>query len=223
MTRGLIVENLSVGYGTAAPVITDCSFTLEPQKTLALLGPSGCGKSTLLRALAGLEAVREGAIHWNGHDITHLPPHRRGIGFMFQDGQLFPHLDVTGNIEYGLKAQKVPAAQRRERVAELLQLVKLEEYAHTAVTDLSGGQSQRVALARTLAPQPELLLLDEPFSSLDADLRLGLAEEVQGILRAAKQTAILVTHDENEARRVADRVLRMPVLVGSQREPNAGS
>ncbi|GMA32689.1 ABC transporter ATP-binding protein [Litorihabitans aurantiacus] len=177
-------------------------------EVLALLGPSGCGKSSLLRAIAGLEPLAAGSVAWDGEDLTTTPTHRRGFGLMFQDGQLFAHRDVARNVSYGLRGTRWGASRavRDERVAEVLELVGLAGYGRRAVGTLSGGQAQRVALARSLAPAPRLLLLDEPLSSLDRRLREDLAGEVARVLRAAGTTALHVTHDHDEAFTVADRV-----------------
>ena len=165
--RGLEVRNVSVRYfsarrrrGSPEPegvAVDDVSLRLEPTQTLALLGPSGCGKSSLLRAIAGLEPLASGAILWNGQDLARVPPHQRGFGLLFQDGQLFPHRNVARNISYGLEASGIPRAERAQRIAELLELVGLTGYGERAITELSGGQRQRVALARALAPRPRLL------------------------------------------------------------------
>lgn len=206
---GLDVRDVSVSYGGAAPAVHGASFTVARGEVVALTGPSGCGKSTLLRAIAGLEPLAAGTVLWNGEDLAAVPPHRRGFGLMFQDGQLFAHLNVSRNIAYGLRAQKLPPSERAVRVAELLELVGLTEYGSRPVTALSGGERQRIALARSLAPRPRLLMLDEPLSALDRALRERLAAELARLLRVTGTTAILVTHDEGEARAIADRVLRM--------------
>ncbi|MBL3682807.1 ATP-binding cassette domain-containing protein [Leucobacter aridicollis] len=187
----------------------DASFDVPRGEVVALLGPSGCGKSTLLRAIAGLEPLSTGSVSWAGDDLVGVPPHRREFGLVFQDGQLFTHRSVGENIAYGLRVKRWPRAERDARVAELLDLVGLTGFTNRAVTELSGGQRQRVALARALAPSPRLLLLDEPLSALDRELRDRLAQELAALLRATQTTAVLVTHDEGEAETIADRVLRM--------------
>ncbi len=193
-----------------APAAVDgASFRVARGEIVALTGPSGCGKSTLLRAIAGLEPLDGGAVLWEGEDLVRVPPHRRGFGLMFQDGQLFGHLSVAGNVAYGLRARRVPRPERSARVAELLALVGLPDSGARPVAELSGGERQRVALARSLAPGPRLLLLDEPLSALDRGLRERLASELAELLRAAGTTAILVTHDEEEARVIADRRIAM--------------
>lgn len=208
----LRVDHVSVDYPSREGLVhalRDVSFSTHHGEIVALTGPSGCGKSTLLRAIAGLEPLSSGAVFWGEEDLTRMPPHERGFGLMFQDGQLFAHLSVSSNIAYGLRVQGVAKADRRERVTELLELVGLSGYATRAITELSGGERQRVALARSLAPQPRLLLLDEPLSALDRELRERLAEELAVLLRRANTTAILVTHDTAEAQVIADRQLQM--------------
>ncbi|MFO7777904.1 MAG: ABC transporter ATP-binding protein [Nitriliruptoraceae bacterium] len=177
----------------------------------ALLGPSGCGKTTVLRLVAGLLDPDEGAIEIDGQLVTGpgvaVAPERRNVGMVFQDYALFPHLDVARNVAYGLR--KLPRHQRADRVASALRLVGLETLGQRLPTELSGGQQQRVALARALAPEPDLILLDEPFSNLDASLRAAVREEVRTILHAAEQTAVFVTHDQEEALSLADQVAVM--------------
>ncbi len=200
----LETRSLTVRFG-ATTAVDDVSLTIPTGEVYALLGASGSGKSTLLRAIAGLEPCT-GDVRWDGESVVRVPPHRRGFGFMFQDGQLFPHLDVAGNVGYALRVAGRPDA---DRIEELLELVGLAGFERRRVTELSGGEQQRVALARSLAAAPRLLLLDEPLSSLDRDLRERLAGELRDILRAAGTTAILVTHDPDEASVVAGRIVRL--------------
>lgn len=207
-TGGLAVQNLTVQFGEVTAV-ADASVTVAPGEILALLGPSGCGKSTLLRAVAGLERPQRGTVTWDGESVDSVPVHQRGFGLMFQDGQLFPHRNVAGNVAYGLRAAKVPRDQIEQTVAELLDMVGLPGFADRAVVNLSGGERQRVALARALAPRPRLLLLDEPLSALDRDLRDRLAVDLRQVLRGTATTAIYVTHDHDEAFTMADRVAVM--------------
>lgn len=211
VSAGLQIDGLTVTYPGADPTVAVDDVTLEVAEgeVLALLGPSGCGKSSLLRAVAGLEPLAAGAVRWRGADLVTVPVHRRGFGLMFQEGQLFPHRDVAGNVAFGLDMGGLPTARRASRVRELLELVGLEGYGARAVSQLSGGEQQRVALARALAPQPGLLLLDEPLSALDRALREHLAVEIAEILRAARTTGLYVTHDHDEAFTVADRVALM--------------
>jgi len=188
--------------------LPNVSFTVERGEIVCLLGPSGCGKTTLLRLVAGLETPDAGRILALGKDITHVPPHLRGFGLMFQEYALFPHKDVFGNVAFGLRMQ----GRRREvaeRVAEVLELVGLAGFEHRDVNQLSGGERQRVALARSLAPHPTLLMLDEPLGALDRALRERLMEELPRILRRAGVTAITVTHDQEEAFAIADRIVLM--------------
>jgi len=203
----LEVENLRHAYGEQE-VVRGLSFSLARGAIGCLLGPSGCGKTTVLRCIAGFEGIREGEIRLAGKVVSGpgvmLPPERRRIGMVFQDYALFPHLSVAGNIAFGLHA--APAAERSARVQELAKLVGLSAALDRFPHEISGGQQQRVALARALAPRPELLLLDEPFSNLDVDLRERLSLEVRDIIKASGATAILVTHDQQEAFAMADEI-----------------
>ena len=201
--EGLSVRGLAVTYGDLRAV-DGVDLEVAAGEVVALLGASGSGKSSLLRAVAGLEDVADGEVAWAGRSMVRVPVHKRGFGLMFQDGQLFEHRDVGGNIAYGLTG--LPRARRGERVREMLELVGLPGFERRRVTTLSGGQAQRVALARALAPAPRLLLLDEPLSALDRALREQLATDVRAILREGGTTALYVTHDQDEAMTVADRV-----------------
>ncbi|HEV7908401.1 MAG TPA: ABC transporter ATP-binding protein [Pseudonocardiaceae bacterium] len=201
-------SGLSVRYGTL-DAVSDVDLKISDGEVVALLGPSGCGKSTLLRAVAGLERPSAGTIAWDGADLAGTPVHRRGFGLVFQDGQLFPHRDVAGNVAFGMRMHRVDAEERHKRVAELLELVGLGGCERRRVTELSGGEQQRVALARALAPKPRLLLLDEPLSALDRALREQLAVDLARLLREAGATALVVTHDHDEAFTLADRVAVM--------------
>ncbi|MES2972258.1 MAG: ABC transporter ATP-binding protein [Pseudomonadota bacterium] len=203
----LEISQLAVQYpGRPRPAVDGVSFGLAAGDIGVLIGPSGCGKTTLLRAVAGLEQVSGGEIRLSGDLVSsarqNLAPESRRIGMVFQDYALFPHLDVGQNVGFGIHG--MPRAQRAARVAEVLALVGLEGSERRYPHELSGGQQQRVALARALAPQPRLLLLDEPFSNLDVDLRERLAHEVRGILKAAQATALFVTHDQLEAFAIGD-------------------
>jgi thiamine transport system ATP-binding protein len=204
----LTVESLRVTYDDVA-ALDGADLTVRSREIVSILGPSGCGKSTLLRAIAGLVTPDAGHVRWNGHDVMRTPPHARGFGLMFQDHALFPHRSVGENIEFGLRMQRQPADQRRRRVAEMLELVGLPTMADRAIGTLSGGEAQRVALARALAPAPQLLMLDEPFGSLDRNLRERLTTEVGALIRQVGVTAIHVTHDQDEAFAMGDRVAVM--------------
>ncbi|MCW4465434.1 ABC transporter ATP-binding protein [Glutamicibacter sp. MNS18] len=189
------------------PVLQDISLTVAPGELLAVLGPSGSGKTTLLRVIAGLHRADAGNIRLNGRDITGLRPEARRIGLVPQDGALFPHLSVAANIAYGIRGPRTrKAAAAHPRVRELLALVRLEALADRMPHQLSGGQQQRVALARALAPHPDLVLLDEPFSALDAALRQQVREEVSEVLSRSSVAAILITHDQAEALSLGDHV-----------------
>jgi len=203
----LEVRDLSHAYG-AREVVRGVRFSIARGAIGCLLGPSGCGKTTVLRCIAGFEAVRQGVIVIDGRTVcapgVMVPPERRRVGMVFQDHALFPHLSVGGNIGFGLRA--LPRAEAEARVRELAEMVglggELARYPH----EISGGQQQRVALARALAPRPDLLLLDEPFSNLDVDLRERLSHEVREIIKASGATAVLVTHDQQEAFAMADEI-----------------
>ncbi len=211
MPGGLAVQDLVVTYPGKPPVeaVRGVSLRVGPGETVALLGPSGCGKSSLLGAVVGIVEPASGSVAWNDEDLTHTPVHTRRFGMVFQDGQLFPHLNVSRNIAFGPRMAGVAADERAARVEELLAIVGLDGLGARAVSELSGGQRQRVALARSLAAKPRLLALDEPLSSLDADLRTRLAKDVRDILRSQGVSALLVTHDPDEAETMAHRVLRM--------------
>ncbi|GAB6985635.1 ABC transporter ATP-binding protein [Nocardioides pyridinolyticus] len=203
------VRGLDFSYGEE-PVLSKVSVGVETGDLLGVIGRSGCGKTTLLRLLAGFERPRAGTIRLGGDVVADrtrfVPTHQRRIGIVPQEGALFPHLDVAGNVAFGLPAR---SAGREERVAELLDLVGLSGYERRLPRELSGGQQQRVALARALAPRPELVLLDEPFASLDQATRVRLRREVKRVLVHEKVSAVLVTHDREEALSVADRVAVM--------------
>lgn len=201
----LSLSSLSKSFGPIV-ALDDVTLDVSAGETLAILGPSGSGKSTLLRVIAGLEQVDSGVVSWNGRDLTNVPAHDRGFGLMFQDYALFPHRDVAGNVAFGLRMQDwVPASQDR-RVKEVLDMVGLSQSGHRQIGTLSGGEAQRVALARTLAPEPPLVMLDEPLGSLDRALRERLMGELREIFRRIEAAVIYVTHDQDEALTVADRV-----------------
>jgi thiamine transport system ATP-binding protein len=204
----LQLTDVTVRYGDTTAV-DDVSLDLATGQVLAVLGPSGCGKSTLLRAVAGLEPLAGGAISWDGADLSGVPTHRRGFALMFQDGQLFAHLTVARNVAYALRLRRTPSPRVAARVSELLDLVGLGGYDDRLPGTLSGGERQRVALARALAVEPRLILLDEPLSALDATLRVRLATDLRDILHTAGTTALLVTHDHEEAFALADELAVM--------------
>jgi thiamine transport system ATP-binding protein len=207
----LDVSDVHVAFDGVA-VLDGHSLRVAAGEIVALLGPSGSGKSTLLRVIAGLIEPDAGTIRLGGVDVTDLPTHRRSVGMVFQDEQLFPHLSVGDNVGFGLKMGGVDAADRRARVSELLDLVGLAGFERRRVGDLSGGEAKRVALARSLAPDPEVLLLDEPLTGLDRELHDRLVLDVADVLRREGTTAVWVTHDADEADAVADRVVRLADL-----------
>lgn len=204
----LQIVGVSKFFGTKAAV-SNVSLTADHGELICLLGPSGCGKTTLLRLIAGLETLDTGTMAFDGEDLRGMTPHMRGFGLMFQDLALFPHMDVFGNVGFGLRMQHLPSAEVRWRVDELLELVDLAGFGARKVHELSGGERQRVALARSLAPSPKLLMLDEPLGSLDRVLRESLQTEVRSILKEVGVTAIYVTHDREEAFTIADTLMVM--------------
>lgn len=206
--EGLEVRDLAVSL-EGNEILRDLRLSVHQGEILALLGPSGCGKTTLLRTIAGLQAPAGGSVSWMGEDQGSIPTHRRRFGMVFQDHALLPHRNVGANVAFGLRMQKVPAGERRRRVAEMLRMVGLEGYEGRSVTTLSGGEAQRVALARALVTEPRLLLADEPFAALDRPLHDRLLADVRRILSGLQQTAIHVTHDHTEAFALADRVALM--------------
>ena len=207
MTSQLDVVGLDAGYDDLK-VLDQVSFQLKPGEIGCLLGPSGCGKSTVLRCIAGFEPVWDGHILIDTAEVSNrrysLPPEQRNIGMVFQDFALFPHLRVEENVAFGLR--HMPVRERQARVQEMLAIVGMPAYAQAYPHQLSGGQQQRIALARALAPRPTILLLDEPFSNMDVELREQLAREVRSILKQENNTAVLVTHDQNEAFAMADQI-----------------
>jgi thiamine transport system ATP-binding protein len=201
----LRLSGVRVTYGTT-PALDGIDLEVRPSERLAVLGPSGSGKSTLLRAIAGLEPLAAGEISWDGQDLAGVPVHKRGFGLMFQDYVLFPHRDVAGNVAFGLEMHSATPAQSRARVEEVLTLVGLPGHGGRRIDQLSGGEQQRVALARALAPTPRLLMLDEPLGALDRGLRARLLDELAGLFARIALPIIYVTHDQEEALAMGDRV-----------------
>jgi len=202
----LAAEGIGVRYGEAV-ALADVSVRVPDGAIVAVLGPSGSGKTSLLRAVAGLEPVTAGTVTWNGEDLTAVAPHRRGFGLMFQDHALFDHLDVAGNVAFGLRMQGADRSSRTARVAEMLELVGLAGTGPRRVDALSGGEQQRVALARALAPATRLLMLDEPLASVDRERRESLARALHDAVRRTQTATLLVTHDLDEAFTLADSVV----------------
>lgn len=202
----LELRNISKSY-EGKPLLSDISFSVQEGETICLLGASGSGKSTLLKMIAGLESPESGLILFNQIDLAQTAPHLRDFGLVFQDYGLFPHLNIFDNVAFGLKMKNIPVNEIRERVAGLLEQVGLSGFDKRKVTDLSGGEQQRVALARALAPQPRLLMFDEPLGALDRTLKEDLLSELREILHKTHIPAIYVTHDQEEAFTIADRIL----------------
>jgi len=190
----------------AVPVIEDVTLEIAPGELVALLGPSGCGKSTLLRILAGLQVQSEGEVRIGGQCVDGLAPRQRGVGIVFQNYALFPHMTVAANVAYGLEANGVARRDAAHKAMQMLEMVRMEAFAKRYPRELSGGQQQRVALARTLAVEPRILLLDEPFAALDKNLRLDMQIEIRRLQRELNITTVMVTHDQEEAMSMADRV-----------------
>ena len=204
----LTVSGATVTFGRVA-ALDRIDLEVATGEVVAILGPSGCGKSTLLRAVAGLQPLDAGQVCWDGEDLAGLPVHRRDFGLMFQEHALFSHRDVAANVAFGLRMQKIDVSIRRQRVREVLAMVGLAGFEERPIATLSGGEAQRVALARSLAPEPRLLMLDEPLGSLDRPRRDELTEELRSLLRRIGVTVLHVTHDHDEAFAVADRVAVM--------------
>src|SRR3990170_8588281 len=204
----LEIEGVRKSFGLNA-VVQNFDLAVERGEFVSFLGPSGCGKTTTLRMVAGFEAPSTGAIRIDGKDVTRLRPNQRNVGMVFQSYALFPNMTVADNVAFGLKVAKRPVEERRARVDEMLQLIKLPTLAGRYPYQLSGGQQQRVALARALAIKPQVLLLDEPLSALDAKIRVSLREEIRAVQRALGITTVYVTHDQEEALSMSDRIVVM--------------
>ncbi len=205
------IDNLCFCYDPKDRALDGFSITIEKGEVVSILGPSGSGKSTLLRLLAGLEIPCEGTFKIEDrvifNDYSFIQPEKRGIGMVFQDYALFPHMTVAENISFGLKDMK--RLEKKARVKEVLEIVELEGFEHRYPHQLSGGQQQRVAIARAMAPNPSLILLDEPFSNLDAELQVKIRKDLRAILKDQGITAVFVTHDENDALAIADRIVKL--------------
>lgn len=214
----LEISHLEKSFG-ANRVVKDFNLGVEKGEFISLLGPSGCGKTTVLRMIAGFESPSGGGISIDGHDVTHLKTAQRNVGMMFQAYALFPNLTVADNVGFGLKVAGTPRPEREARVAEMLRLIGLPDLGGRYPFQLSGGQQQRVALARALAPRPRVLLLDEPLSALDAKVRVSLRNEIRDIQRELGITAIFVTHDQEEALSISDRIVVMNGGIAEQVGP----
>ena len=204
----VVLDHITKKFGDFTAV-SEFSAVLEDGELVSLLGPSGCGKSTLLNMLSGILPVSGGKIFFDDQDVTAMPPEKRGIGLVFQNYALYPHMTVMGNICFPLETQKVPKAERIERANEIAKLVHVDMLMNRKPSELSGGQQQRVAIARALVKNPRLLLLDEPLSNLDARLRLEMREEIRRIQQRTGVTTIFVTHDQEEALSISDRIVLM--------------
>ena len=211
------LEHLTKKFSDVTAV-SDFSASLEHGELISLLGPSGCGKSTILNMLAGILPVTDGKIYFDDDDVTNMPPEKRGIGLVFQNYALYPHMTVLQNICFPLEVQKVPKAERLERAMDIAKLVHVDTMMKRRPAELSGGQQQRVAIARALVKNPRLLLLDEPLSNLDARLRLEMREEIRRIQQRTGVTTIFVTHDQEEAMSISDRIVLMKLGVLQQND-----
>ena len=208
MGVGIQIDNVTKAYGKNI-VIQGLSAEIQPGEFFTLLGPSGCGKTTLLRMIIGFNSIEGGEIRVDGKVINQIPTNRRNMGMVFQNYAVFPHMSVRDNVAYGLKTRHVPKAERYKRADEILKLVKIDDYADRMPTQLSGGQQQRVALARAIVIQPEVLLMDEPLSNLDAKLRVEMRNVIKRIQRQVGITTVYVTHDQEEALAISDRIAVM--------------
>lgn len=211
----ITIDHLTKEFGTSTAV-DDFSVVIESGELIALLGPSGCGKSTMLNMISGILPVTKGHIYFDDQDVTDLPAEKRGVGLVFQNYALYPHMTVLENIAFPLEIKKVAKAERNAKALEMAKLVHVEEYLDRKPSQLSGGQQQRVAIARALIKQPRVLLLDEPLSNLDARLRIEMREEIRRIQQETKVTTIFVTHDQEEAMSICDHIVLMKLGVLQQ-------
>ena len=202
------VDNVTKRYGSHT-VINGLSLDIKPGEFFTLLGPSGCGKTTLLRMIIGFNTIEGGVIRVDGQAVNDIPTNRRNMGMVFQNYAVFPHMDVRDNVAYGLKTRRMPKADRRKKAEEMLSLVKMDEYTTRMPAQLSGGQQQRVALARAIVIEPDVLLMDEPLSNLDAKLRVEMRNVIKRIQRQIGITTVYVTHDQEEALAISDRIAVM--------------
>ena len=208
MSVAIEVDNVIKRYGNHT-VINGLSLNIQPGEFFTLLGPSGCGKTTLLRMIIGFNTIEGGQIRVDGQVVNNIPTNRRNMGMVFQNYAVFPHMNVRDNVAYGLRTRKIPKAQRRAQADEMLRLVKIDQYADRMPAQLSGGQQQRVALARAIVIHPDVLLMDEPLSNLDAKLRVTMRTEIRRIQQKLGITAIYVTHDQSEAMSISDQIIIM--------------
>lgn len=208
MSTEISIEGVVKRYDDKT-IIPGLDLNIRSGEFFTLLGPSGCGKTTLLRMIAGFNSIEDGCIRFNGNPINRIPPHRRNIGMVFQNYAIFPHMSVRQNVEYGLKQQKMDKAERFTRATKMMEVVKITEYADKAPNQLSGGQQQRVALARAIVIHPAVLLMDEPLSNLDAKLRVEMRSAIREIQKNIDITTVYVTHDQEEALAVSDRIAVM--------------
>lgn len=215
MSKSITIDHVDKYYGDFQ-AIKDVSLDIKQGEFFTLLGPSGCGKTTLLRMLAGFNTIEKGEIRFGDSVVNHVPTYLRNIGMVFQSYAIFPHLTVRQNVEYGLKPRKVPKAEMKERVDRAMKLTQIDEYASRQPQQLSGGQQQRVALSRAIVIEPDLLLMDEPLSNLDAKLRVQMRTSIREIQRELNITTIYVTHDQEEALAVSDRIAVMNMGVVEQ-------
>jgi iron(III) transport system ATP-binding protein len=213
MKKGVSIKNLTkifvINNKTRVVAVDKVNLEVQPGEFITLLGPSGCGKTTLLRTIAGFETLTEGEIYIGNENVASLTPDKRDTALVFQNYALFPHLNVYDNIAYGLKLQKLPKGEIKKRVQKILDLIKMNEFAHRVPSQMSGGQQQRVSLARALVMEPGVLLFDEPLSNLDAKLRLHMRDEIRKLQKKVGITSIYVTHDQTEAMGLSDKVVVM--------------